>query len=86
MVILVISQVLKVIIGSNGFRDSNVNRSVLIRRASMNSHDWVGGISNLEYYKGNWKTSVGVDLRNYTGYHYRALNNSNGIRWILLNR
>jgi hypothetical protein len=29
------------LIGSNGFRDSNVNRSVLVRRASMNSHDWV---------------------------------------------
>ena len=66
-------------IGSNGFRDSNVNRTVLVRRASMNSHNWVGGISNLEYEKGNWKTSVGVDLRNYTGYHYRTLNNLMGL-------
>ena len=67
------------LIGSNGFRDSNVNRTVLVRRASMNSHNWVGGISNLEYEKGNWKTSVGVDLRNYTGYHYRTLNNLMGL-------
>src|SRR5210317_1579268 len=67
------------LIGSNGFRDSNVNRSVLVRRASMNSHNWVGGISNLEYEKGNWKTSVGVDLRSYTGYHYRTLNNLMGL-------
>ena len=66
-------------IGSNGFRDSNVNRTVLVRRASMNSHNWVGGISNLEYEKGNWKTSVGIDLRNYTGYHYRVLNNLMGL-------
>src|SRR6056300_1685058 len=67
------------LIGSNGFRDSNVNRSVLVRRASMNSHNWVGGISNLEYEKGNWKTSVGVDLRSYTGYHYRTLNHLMGL-------
>ena len=67
------------LIGSNGFRDSNVNRTVLVRRASMNSHNWVGGISNLVYEKGNWKTSVGVDLRNYTGYHYRVLNDLMGL-------
>jgi outer membrane cobalamin receptor len=67
------------LIGSNGFRDSNVNRVVLVRRASMNSHNWVGGISNLEYEKGNWKTSIGVDLRSYTGYHYRVLNNLMGL-------
>ena len=67
------------LIGSNGFRDSNVNRSVLVRRASMNSHDWVGGISNLEGQFGKFKTSIGVDLRSYTGYHYRVLNNLMGL-------
>ena len=45
----------------------------------MNSHDWVGLISNLEYESGNWKTSIGVDLRNYTGYHYRVLNDLLGL-------
>jgi len=67
------------LIGSNGFRDSNVNRSVLVRRASMNSHDWVGGISNLEGQFGKFKTSIGVDLRSYTGYHYRVLNDLMGL-------
>src|SRR6056300_413192 len=67
------------LIGSNGFRDSNVNRSVLVRRASMNSHNWVGGISNLEGQFGKWKTSIGVDLRSYTGYHYRTLNHLMGL-------
>ena len=67
------------LIGSNGFRDSNVNRAVLIRRASMNSHDWVGAISNLEGEFGNWKTSIGVDLRSYKGYHYRVVNNLMGL-------
>ena len=67
------------LIGSNGFQDDGVNRSALIRRASMNSHDWVGAISNLEYESGNWKYSVGIDLRNYTGYHYRVVNNLMGL-------
>src|SRR5210317_1636440 len=67
------------LIGSNGFRDSNVNRTVLVRRASMNSHNWVGGISNLEGQFGKFKTSIGVDLRSYTGYHYRVLNNLMGL-------
>ena len=67
------------LIGSNGFRDSNVNREVLIRRASMNSHNWVGGISNLEGQFGKWKTSIGIDLRKYTGQHYRVLNNLMGL-------
>ena len=67
------------LIGSNGFRDSNVNREVLVRRASMNSHNWVGGISNLEGQFGKFKTSIGVDLRSYTGYHYRTLNHLMGL-------
>ena len=50
----------------------------MIRRASMNSHDWIGAISNLEYNSGNLRASVGVDLRRYKGYHYRALNNLMG--------
>jgi len=62
------------LIASNGFNSDGVNRAGLIRRASMNSHDWVGAISNLEYESGNWKTSIGIDLRNYKGYHYRVLN------------
>jgi outer membrane receptor protein involved in Fe transport len=67
------------LIGSNGFTDDGVNREVLIRRASMNSHDWIGGISNLEGEFGNFKTSIGIDLRSYTGYHYRTVNNLMGL-------
>lgn len=67
------------LIGSNGFRDYGVNRAVLVRRASMNSHDWVGAISNLEGQFGKIKTSIGVDLRSYTGYHYRVLNDLLGL-------
>lgn len=67
------------LIGSNGFRDDNVNRAVLIRRASMNSHNWIGGISTLDYNQGNWRYSLGVDLRKYIGYHYRTLEDLMGL-------
>lgn len=67
------------LIGSNGFRNDGVNRSVLVRRASMNSHDWIGMISNLDFDAGNMRYSIGVDLRDYTGYHYRALENLMGL-------
>jgi hypothetical protein len=50
----------------------------VIRRASMNSHDWVGAISNLEYDKDKIRASVGIDLRKYKGYHYRTVNNLMG--------
>ena len=66
-------------IGSNGFRNDGVSREVLVRRASMNSHDWVGVISNLEKQFGKLKASVGVDLRNYKGYHYRVMNDLLGL-------
>lgn len=66
-------------IGSNGFNSNNVNRAVLIRRASMNSHDWFGGISNLEGQFGKFRTSIGIDLRKYKGYHYRVLTDLLGL-------
>ena len=50
----------------------------MIRRASMNSHDWVGAISNLEYNKDKLRASIGIDLRKYKGYHYRTVNNLMG--------
>ena len=67
------------LIGSNGFRDDGVNRAVLIRRASMNSHNWYGAISNLKYETGDWTFGAGVDLRTYRGYHYRVLNDLLGL-------
>ncbi|MGB1449835.1 MAG: TonB-dependent receptor [Flavobacteriaceae bacterium] len=66
-------------IGSNGFRNDGVNRAILMRRASMNSHDWIGGISNLNITSGNMRYSIGIDLRRYTGYHYRVVNNLMGL-------
>lgn len=67
------------LIGGNRNPGGNVNRAVMVRRASMNSHNWFGGISTLDITKGNWRYSVGVDLRSYTGYHYRTLENLMGL-------
>ena len=67
------------VIGSNGFSADGVNRNVAIRRASMNSHDWYGAISNLKYESDKWTFGAGVDLRGYTGYHYRVLNDLLGL-------
>ncbi len=67
------------LIGSNGYSDNGVNNVVAIRRASMNSHNWYGVISNLDIESGDFTFSVGVDLRDYTGYHYRSLNNLMGL-------
>ena len=66
-------------IGGNRNPGGNVNRAVLVRRASMNSHDWVGAISSLDITSGKMKYSIGVDLRNYKGYHYRVLNDLLGL-------
>tara|TARA_B100001059_G_scaffold224016_1_gene249656 strand:+ start:214 stop:2754 length:2541 start_codon:yes stop_codon:yes gene_type:complete len=66
-------------IGSHGNPGDGVNRAVIIRRASMNSHDWVGAISNFNYRSGKMRYSFGIDLRDYKGYHYRVLNDLMGL-------
>ena len=59
--------------------DKTYARDVLVRRASMNSHNWIGAISKLNIQKGNMRYSLGIDLRDYTGYHYRAMNDLLGL-------
>jgi hypothetical protein len=45
------------------------------RRASMNSHDWYGVIANYHNdINDNLSIDLGFDLRTYTGYHYRIVN------------
>ena len=65
------------LIGAHNTSDNGVNRG-MIRRASMNSHNWIGAISNLEGQFGKVRTSIGVDLRQYKGFHYRTVNNLMG--------
>lgn len=59
----------------NGIEDG-----ISVRRASINSHDWYGAISNLKYeITENWSAGVGLDYRMYEGYHYRVLNDLLGL-------
>ncbi|KPE51593.1 TonB-dependent receptor [Chryseobacterium indologenes] len=42
----------------------------LVRRASINSHDWYGFLTNFQHkINDNWNFSVGLDARYYYGYH-----------------
>jgi iron complex outermembrane recepter protein len=46
----------------------------IIKRASMNEHNWLGLLSTLNYQVNkNLKLLGGVDLRNYKGVHYRKV-------------
>ncbi|MEX0314063.1 MAG: TonB-dependent receptor [Allomuricauda sp.] len=48
----------------------------IIRRASMNSHNWFGLIANLHTdINSEWSWDVGIDARSYKGIHYRRVDN-----------
>ena len=54
----------------------NTSREGFIRRASVNSHNWVGILSNLTHELSDMFTlTSGIDLRHYRGIHYRRLDN-----------
>lgn len=51
-------------------------RNGFIRRASINSHNWVGVLSNFNtQVNENLSLDFGIDLRSYTGIHYRRVDN-----------
>jgi len=56
--------------------EPTIRRNGFVRRASVNSHNWVGLISNFNH-KINDKLTfdVGIDLRTYKGIHYRRIDN-----------
>ncbi len=57
----------------------NDRRNGLTRRASMNSHNWYGLISNFNHeFNENLTFDFGVDLRTYKGIHYRVVNDDLG--------
>ncbi len=57
------------------------------RRASINSHDWYGGVINLNTKLTEELTlDFGVDARTYTGYHFRNINDRLGADGYLDNR
>ena len=54
---------------------TNDRNNGITRRASMNSHDWYGNITNYHNdLNENLSFDVGVDMRTYSGYHYRVVN------------
>ncbi len=56
----------------------------IIRRASMNEHNWLGVLSTLNHdLSDNLKLLAGIDLRHYRGIHYRKVDNLLGTdAWI----
>lgn len=49
------------------------NGATLIRRSSINSHNWYGILANFQHkINDNWNFSVGTDDRYYYGYHYQV--------------
>lgn len=51
-------------------------RNGFIRRASVNSHNWFGILSNYnKKINDNLTLDFGIDLRSYTGLHYRRIDN-----------
>lgn len=50
-------------------------------RSSVNNHQWYGLVSNLNYeINDNWSLNTGIDVRSYTGTHYRRLSNLLGLQ------
>jgi len=62
-------------------------RDGIIRRSSINSHNWYGILANFQHkINDNWNFSIGTDDRYYYGYHYQVasdLYGSNGYQEIL---
>ena len=64
------------IVNDQDERVNGVKRNGIIRRASMNSHNWVGGLINLKKQAtDNFAYQIGADLRYYKGIHYRRVDN-----------
>ena len=44
--------------------------SGIVRKQSINAHDWYGAIADLNYKKNNWTFNGGIDLKTYKGALY----------------
>ena len=66
----------KYIVNDQDERVDGVKRNGIVRRASVNSHNFVGSLINLKkQLSDNLTLDFGVDVRAYTGIHYRRLDN-----------
>ena len=69
------------IFAANAAVDANTatEKQTLVRRASMNSHNWYGILANFQHkINDNWNFSIGTDDRYYYGYHYQMLSHLYG--------
>lgn len=63
----------------NPYANGAANGGTLIRRASVNSHNWYGILANFQHkVNDNWSFSVGTDDRYYYGYHYQVVSDLYG--------
>ena len=63
----------------NPYAANAANGGTLIRRASINSHNWYGILANFQHkINDNWNFSVGTDDRYYYGYHYQVVSDLYG--------
>ncbi|QTD39073.1 TonB-dependent receptor [Polaribacter batillariae] len=69
------------IVNDDGLRSTDIpagleRRNGFIRRASVNSHNWYGLLSNYNVeLNENLSLDFGIDLRSYRGIHYRRIDN-----------
>src|SRR5690606_26152909 len=63
----------------NQASNNSTGTNGISRRASINSHNWFGVLSNLSNkLSENLTLDVGIDLRSYKGIHYRRVNDLMG--------
>lgn len=63
-----------------GDNDADSGSRGYIRRASMNNHQWFGLISSLDHeFSDNFSANIGVDVRSYTGDHFRQVTDLYGL-------
>jgi len=61
--------------------DTAAAGSTLVRRTSINSHNWFGLISSFNHrVNENFNFTAGIDTRYYYGYHYQLITNLMGAR------
>ena len=61
--------------------NENSTSGVLVRRASVNSHDWYGILSNFNHkFSDKLSLNFGIDGRYYYGYHYQVISDFLGAK------
>ncbi len=61
-------------IGDKKYIVGSKENGAYLLRSSINRHNWYGLLSSLGYAHAHWSIDGGMDLRTYTGYHFRAVN------------